>query len=92
MFFFHAILLLCSVNRGEVLDLCFYSFNRTIYLYISAFGHYYVMHSFILRGSSHFVSSSTMKLRHEFLLLYSLYSQLISIIGIYSSCAYFNTK
>ena len=68
----------------KLLELCVYSSNRMIYLYISTFGHYYIMHSFILHGSSHFISSSTTKLRCEFLLLYSLYSQLISIIGIYS--------
>ena len=90
--FFHAILLLCLVNWGEVLELCVYSSHRTIYLYISAFGHYYVTRSFILCRSSHFTSSSTTKLRCKFLLLYSLYSQLISIIRIYSSCTYFNTS
>ena len=72
------------VGMLVLLDLCVYSFNHMIYLYISAFGHYYITCSLILCRLSHFVSSSTMKLRHEFLLLYSLYSQLISTIGIYS--------
>ena len=67
-----------------LLELCIYSSHCTIYLCTSTFGHYYITHSFILHRSSHFVSSSTTKLRCEFLLLYSLYSQLISIIGIYS--------
>ena len=74
-----------------MLDLCVYSSNCTIYLYISTFRHYYVTHSFILRGSSHFVSSSTTKLRREFFLLYSLYSQLISIIGIILGTVHVNT-
>ena len=42
MLYFHAILLLCLVNRGEVLELCVYNWYGTIYLHISAFGHYYV--------------------------------------------------
>ena len=71
-----------------MLELCVYNLYGMVYPHISAFRHYYIMCDFILCGSSHFVLSSTMKLRHEFPLLYSLYIQLISIIGISSSHAY----
>ena len=71
-------------HQYQLLELCVYNSYGMIYLHISAFRHYYVTCYVILCGSSHFVSSSTMKLRCEFPLLYSLYIQLISIIGFYS--------